>query len=476
LLTNKVQKDNPVGDFNTNKNPSSKYKLSKSKVFFAGLLLAGCLLVVSKLGANKEETNSLANIATEEIGYFPIVEPVEKFGFVLDTFNTFEGTLKENEFLADILLQHKVDYAAIDRLAKETRDIFDVRDLQARKSYTILNRDSSTSADYFIYEPSPYYYVRFDLKDPSKSEKVKHKIDKVQKEASGIIDGSLWTTMLRNGLNYDLATKMEDALAWSVDFHHIQKGDKFKAYYEQDFINGEFVGIGKLHGAYYQNADQEYYAVYFENEKHYGFFDLKGRPMKKAFLKAPVRYNRISSRFSRRRFHPVLKRYKSHLGTDYAAPRGTPIMTVADGTVTKRAYSKNNGNYVKIRHDKTYSTQYLHMSKFKKDVKVGTRVKQGDVIGYVGKTGLATGNHVCYRFWKNGKQVDPRKQNLPPPDPMPKKDLPEYNKVKDSIKVILDRIEFTDFEAQEKAKEEAEQIQPNENETAVKEPIEEAEI
>ncbi len=444
-----MQKYNTVGDSNTNTNPSSTYKLSKSKVFFASAFLGLCLLMVSNLGAEKEQSVALLNTEIEEIGFFPITEPTLKFGFVLDTFEVFEGTIHDNEFLADILLQHKVDYAAIDRLAKETRDIFDVRNLQASKAYSILNRDPSNSADYFIYEPSPYYYVQYDLKEPSKSKKVQHKIDKVFKEASGIIDGSLWTTMLKNGLNYDLATKMEDALAWSVDFHHIQKGDKFKAYYEQDFIDGEFVGIGKLHGAYYQNSDQEYYAVYFENEKHYGFFDLTGRPMKKAFLKAPVKYNRISSRFSKRRFHPVLKRYKSHLGTDYAAPRGTPIMTVADGTVTKRAYSKNNGNYVKIKHDKTYSTQYLHMSKFKRDVKVGTRVKQGDVIGYVGKTGLATGNHVCYRFWKNGVQVDPRKQNLPPPDPMPKKDLPEYNRVKDSIKVILDRIEFKNFEIEE---------------------------
>ena len=393
---------------------------------------------------NTSTATPLVNV-DQGIGSFPIIEPTQKFGFVLDTFDVFEGTIKENEFLADILLQHKVDFVAIDRLAKETRDIHDVRSLRADKPYTILNRDTNTSADYFIFEPNPYHYVVYDLKEPAKSQKVKRPIDKVIKMASGVVDGSLWNTMQANGLNYELTTKMEDALAWSVDFYHIQKGDKFKAYYEQDFIDGKLVGIGKLFGAYYENADQEYYAVNFETEKHHGFFDLKGRPMKKAFLKAPVKYSRISSRFSNRRFHPVLKRYKSHLGTDYAAPRGTPIMSVADGVVTKRAFTRNNGNYVKIKHDKVYSTQYLHMSKFKKDVKVGTRVKQGDVIGYVGKTGLATGNHVCYRFWKNGKQVDPRRQNLPPPDPMPEKDLPEYFKVRDSIKHILDQIEFKEF-------------------------------
>jgi len=444
-----AQKKYTVGDTNRNTSSNSSYIVSKSKIFYTLVVLCLCIFVVSKIGAKKDQSAALLYADKEKIGSFPIVEPTQKFGFVLDTFNVYESNIKENEFLSDILLKHKVDYVNIDKIAKETRDIFDVRSLRANKPYTILNKDTSTSADYFIFEPNSYHYVVYDLIHPSKSKIVKRRIDKVIKEASGIVDGSLWSTMKANGLNQELTSKMEDALAWSVDFYHIQKGDKFKAYYEQDYIDGELVGIGKLFGAYYKNSDQEYYAIYFENEKHHGFFDLTGRPMKKAFLKAPVKYSRISSRFSKRRFHPVLRRFKSHLGTDYAAPRGTPIMAVADGVVSKRAYTKNNGYYVKLKHDKMYSTQYLHMSKFKKDVKAGSYVKQGDVIGYVGKTGLATGNHVCYRFWKNGVQVDPRSQNLPPPDPMPEQYLPAFYEVKDSIKTIIDRIEYKAFPADE---------------------------
>jgi murein DD-endopeptidase MepM/ murein hydrolase activator NlpD len=444
-----AKKHNTLGASNTNTNPSSTYKISKLKVLYTVALASACIYIITSLTSSKKSMAASLTMPAEEIGYFPIIKPTLKYGFVFDEYEISEGTIKEGQFLADILLQYKVDYKDIDKLARETRDIYDVKSLRANKPYTILNKDPNTAADYFITEPNPYHYVVYDLKDPARSEMVKRKVDKVRKQASGIVDGSLWMTMQNNGHSYELASKMEDALAWSVDFHHIQKGDKFKAYYDQDFIDGKMVGIGKLYGAYYETADQEYYAVNFETEKHHGFFDLNGRPMKKAFLKSPVKYSRISSRFSGRRFHPVLKRYKSHLGTDYAAPKGTPIRAVADGIVTKRAHKRNNGLYVKLKHDKVYSTQYLHMSKFKKDVKVGSRVKQGDVIGYVGKTGLATGYHVCYRFWKNGRQVDPRKQNLPPPDPMPEKDLPAYYKVRDGVKAVLDQIEYKEFPKEE---------------------------
>jgi murein DD-endopeptidase MepM/ murein hydrolase activator NlpD len=159
--------------------------------------------------------------------------------------------------------------------------------------------------------------------------------------------------------------------------------------------------------------------------------------MKRAFLKAPVKFSRISSRYSNRRFHPVLKRYKGHYGTDYAAPHGTPIVAVANGVVTATSYTKNNGNYVKLRHDDVYETQYLHMQRFARGIRPGVHVSQGDVIGYVGATGLATGPHVCFRFWKNGRQVDHLRENLPPPEPMPDEDIPAFEKVKADILPFL---------------------------------------
>ncbi len=261
-------------------------------------------------------------------------------------------------------------------------------------------------------------------------------------EGAGTIESSLWNAMVDNGLSYELAARMEDAFAWSVDLYHIQKGDQFKLIYDQNYIDGKPVGIGKLYAAYFKNADHEYYGIYYENDKYKGFYDLEGRPVKKAFLKAPVKFSRISSRYNPRRFHPILKRRRPHLGTDYAAPRGTPVYAVGNGVVTHASYGKGNGRYVKIRHNKTYQTQYLHLHRFAKGIRAGTSVKQGQVIGYVGSTGLATGPHVCFRFWKNGRQVNHLRENFPPPEPMNESDLPYYLQVRDQQKVQLDAIPF----------------------------------
>ena len=193
-------------------------------------------------------------------------------------------------------------------------------------------------------------------------------------------------------------------------------------------------------GALYKSGDAEFYSIRFNSGKYDGFFDLEGRPMKKAFLKSPVEYSRISSRFSNNRFHPILKRNKGHFGTDYAAPCGTPIRAVADGRVSQVSYTSGNGNYVKIHHDKTYDTQYLHMSRFGPGIKPGVHVKQGQTIGYIGRTGLATGCHVCFRFWKNGRQVDHLREKMPPPEAMDPATLPAYFEVRDQIKAALDGI------------------------------------
>ncbi len=405
------------------------------------ILIATGVLIFQVI--NKEQiagkNGAAINGATISLGSFEIIQPTIKYGFALDTFDHITSKIKPNEFLADILLRHKVDYLTIDQIARETKDVFDVRNLRAGNDYTILAKDSSQTADYFIYEPSVYRYVVYNLKDKS-AEVVERPISSEVRTASGIISSSLWNTMTDNGLSYELTSKMEDAFAWSIDFHHIQKNDQFKLVFEQQYIEGEPVGIGDIHAAYFKNYDNEYYAIYFENEKHNGFYDLEARPMKKAFLKAPVKYSRISSRYNLRRFHPVLRRRKAHLGTDYAAPRGTPIYAVADGVVTKASRTRGNGNFVKIKHDKTYQTQYLHMQGFAKGVHSGVHVKQGQVIGYVGSTGLATGPHVCFRFWKNGRQVNHLRENLPPPEPMPKEYIPAFTEVREVLKSKLDEI------------------------------------
>ncbi len=370
--------------------------------------------------------------------------PIMMYGIEADDLDASVGTIQKDEFLSDILTRHNVDYLKIDALARKAKDVFDVRNLQVKKRYCVLSewQDSMYVGKYFVYDPTPYFYVVYDLTDTISIRKVERPIEVVKKSASGVITSSLWNALVDNGINYELAVKMEDAFAWSIDFHHIQPNDRFKGYYDEHRINGEVVGVGELYAAQFMNYGNEYNAFKFNAGTYDGFYDEEARPMEKAFLKAPVKYTRISSRYSKRRFHPVLKRNKAHLGTDYAAPTGTPIYAVANGVVTHASYSRGNGNYVKIKHDKTYTTQYLHMSKFAQGMKAGVHVKQGEVIGYVGSTGLATGPHVCFRFWKNGKQVDHLREKLPPPEPMPEDMVPKFNIVRDSFQVILDQIEY----------------------------------
>jgi len=381
----------------------------------------------------------------KELSAFPIKIPKLKFGFALDTFHVTIDTIRNNQFLAELLLPHKVDYQKIDQLARNVQDTFAVTKLRANKEYTILTRDTAQGADYFIYEPDVYSYVVYDLKDKLDAKVIYRPMVTSIKEAAGTINSSLWVTMQSYGFPIDLIDKMEGVLQWSLDFYHIQNGDQFKLIYEENTIDGKYAGIGKVLGAYFKNYDNEYYGIYYENGKFKGYYDEEGRPMKSPFLKSPVKYSRISSSYNPRRFHPVLKRVRPHYGTDYAAARGTPIMAVANGVVTRAGYGKGNGNYVKIKHDKTYATQYLHMSKFGKGIRSGVQVKQGQVIGYVGSTGLATGPHVCFRFWKNGRQVNHLRLKLPNPEPMPEKEKPTYFPIRDKVVAELGTIPFPEI-------------------------------
>ncbi len=376
------------------------------------------------------------------LGELPVEIPNYRYGFALDTFQVTENEIKPKETLADILIPHKVSFGIIEKLVEKAKPVFDVRNIRPGKKYLILSKDSLQSPDFFIYEPNVFGYILFDMRDTMRVVEHKYPIETKIRQASGVITSSLWNTMTDNGLSYELAAKMEDAFAWSIDFHHIQQNDRFKLVFEEQYIDGEAVDVGNIKAAFFHNSGNDYYAYFYKSENYEGFFDAEGRPMKKAFLKSPVKYSRISSRFNPRRFHPILKRVRPHLGTDYAAPRGTPILAVADGRVTKASYSRGNGNYVKIKHDDTYQTQYLHMSKFAKGISPGAHVKQGQVIGYVGSTGLATGPHVCFRFWKHGRQVNHLRENLPPPEPMNEAELPKYFLQKDSLHKLLEEVQF----------------------------------
>ncbi len=377
-----------------------------------------------------------------------LVEPVKKkdsFGLSSDSFNVKTGKIKANETISAIFSREGVPEATTYTLQKDFKDIFDFRKVISGKSYRTYNsRDSLNSLKYFVYEKNPVDFVVIDLNDTVNVYKGSREVTRKRKEVSGIIRHSLYTALERNEADPELFVNLSEIFAWQIDFYHIQKGDNFKVIYDEEYVGSKVIGIGKIVGAYFNHRGEDYYAIDFNINGRDEYFDENGKSLRKAFLKAPLRYSRISSHFSRRRFHPILKRYKAHLGTDYAAPTGTPIRSVGDGVVIAASYSGGNGRYVKIRHNSVYTTQYLHMSKFAKGIKSGTPVKQGQIIGYVGSTGLATGPHLCFRFWKNGVQVDPLKQKLPPSKSIDEKYRDEFSKISSRIKNKLDNIQYHD--------------------------------
>ena len=362
-------------------------------------------------------------------------------GVVRDSLVLYQGIVKANQSLSEILLKFNVSYAEIDRIAKKSKDIFDVRKFVTGKNYLVFyTNDSLEQVESFIYEIDAANYVVYTIGDSLRIYRDRKEVEIRIRTASGVINSSLWQTIVDNDIDFTLPMELSEIYAWAIDFYRIQKGDNFKVIYEEKYVDDVKIGIGKVICAYFNHYGEDYYAIHFEQGDAADYFDENAKSLRRAFLKAPLKYSRISSKFSRRRFHPVQKRYKAHLGTDYAAPKGTPIMTTGDGVIIKAGYSRGNGNYVKVKHNSVYSTQYLHMSKINSGIRKGARVRQGDVIGYVGSTGLATGPHVCYRFWKNGAQVDALRVSIPPSLPVDEKYLESYKKVKAEMISKLDSI------------------------------------
>lgn len=368
-------------------------------------------------------------------------KPVAKieFGINRDSFEVVEGVIKPNQFLANLLLPHNIDYVTIDRLAKESREVFDVRRLAAGKPYTIFkSKDSLEKAQYFVYQPNAIDYVVYDLSDSIEIRRGQKEVEIRVKSVAGVIESSLYETLQEQQSSPALAVKLADIFAWSIDFYRIQKGDWFKAIYEVKYVDEEAIGTGRILAVEFSHFNEPYLGIYFEQDGKGDYFDEEANSLRKAFLKSPLKFSRLSSRYTMRRFHPVQKRWKAHLGTDYAAPTGTPIMSTGDGVVIASSYTRGNGKYVKVKHNSAYTTQYLHMSR--RNVKVGEYVKQGDIIGFVGSTGLATGPHVCYRFWKNGKQVDHLKEDFPAAEPIKSEHLEDFKEKLQKWESALDSL------------------------------------
>jgi murein DD-endopeptidase MepM/ murein hydrolase activator NlpD len=404
----------------------------KNLVFlFALLLLISC----------KEEKPTAEAILPE-----PKIE--YEFGFKLNDFNVIQDTIKKGENFSELLDRYHVEYPKILEIVSKIKDTFDVRKIRSGVPYTILaSKDSLEKAQVFIYQHSKVRYTVINFKDSIITAYNDQKPIKTEiKTASGIIENNLSETMDNLGLSSYLTFKLaDDIYAWTIDFSRLQKNDKFKIIYEQLYINDTVpVGIGKVKAAFFEHGGKPFYAFQFVADSILNipdFFDEEANNLRRQFLKMPVKFSRISSRYNLKRRIPLYgNQVRAHKGTDYAAPIGTEIMATANGVVTESQYKGGNGNYVKIRHNSTYSTQYLHMSK--RAVKVGQVVKQGDVIGYIGMTGNTSGPHVCYRFWKNGEQVDPYKEKLPDAEPMKENVKPFFFEFIAPIKKELEAIEY----------------------------------
>jgi murein DD-endopeptidase MepM/ murein hydrolase activator NlpD len=383
----------------------------------AALLLTLGAAAIFQIGDFNKSPQTEEELTSLDSAQIQTPKEVFLYGINVTGLNIVEGTVSKNQTLASILSPFNVPYQIIDEIAKKSKSVFDVRWIAANKKFTVLTPEDSSKAQFFIYEPNPAEYVVFDL-DSMEIYKAEKPAVINKREIGGVIETSLYVDMVKQGISPEIIDKFADLYGWSVDFQRLQKGDLFKVVFEEKVIDDVVVGVSDVQLAYFEHMGKPYHAIPFEQNGQLTFFDQDGNSFKKAFLRDPLKYTRISSKYNLNRFHPVQKRYKAHLGTDYAAATGTEIRSVGDGTVVDAHFTSANGNFVKIKHNGTYTTQYLHMSKIGKGIKPGTRVKQGQVIGYVGSTGLATGPHLCFRFWKNGKQEDWLKEKIPPSEPV----------------------------------------------------------
>ena len=411
------------------------------RILFLSLILTGFFYLIYYLfglfsGSSNEE-------------FFTEKKDNIEFGFNLDNYRVDRDTIQFGDSFGEIMLRNKMSYSQIYNIVQSIKDSFDVRWLTAGKPYTILStKDSTAIPQYFIYQPNLLNYVVIDFSnfDSISAYNQKKPFKIVNKTTSGVITSSLSETMDENGLPWELINQLSDVYAWTIDFTRIQKGDSFKIIYNERYIEDTIlVGIKNIDAAYFKHNGEELFAFNFVTDslkKTSEFYDQNGNSLERTFLKSPVRFSNISSRYNlKRRIAYYGNKVRPHKGTDFAAPTGTPIMATADGRVEKSAYTRANGYYVKIKHNDTYSTQYLHMQKNGR-VKKGQYVKQGDVIGRIGMTGNTSGPHVCYRFWKNNRQVDPFKQKLPAGKPVPSELKVNFEIYKVPLEETLNQINF----------------------------------
>jgi murein DD-endopeptidase MepM/ murein hydrolase activator NlpD len=375
--------------------------------------------------------------------------PVMLFNLPIDSFTVVPGKVRSGQNLSDILVSKGISMTRIDEISKKSILTFDVRKMKVNNPYYFfMNKKNTSKVDYFIYEINPVDYVVYQLSDSLRIYKNKKPIITQIKTASGVITSSLFKTLEEQALDPNLASIIANEIfAWSIDFYGLQKGDKFRVVFEENYVYGKSIGIGRVFAVQFVHSKKDFYAFRFTQINKDGtneddYFDENGKNLKGAFLKSPLEFSRISSKFSASRFHPVLKIYRPHFGVDYAAPTGTPVWSIGDGVVIAKAYqAAGGGNYLKIKHNNSaYVTSYMHLSKYASGITIGSHVKQKQVIGYVGATGLASGPHLDFRVFINGTPTDPLTVKSEPGRPVDEKYIKDYTTHRDSLMTKLTAI------------------------------------
>ncbi|MDP4239944.1 MAG: peptidoglycan DD-metalloendopeptidase family protein [Bacteroidota bacterium] len=359
--------------------------------------------------------------------YLP--EPRIEFGIVVGSFQVYKNEIQEGENLSSILGRFHVEGSAIDKLEKASDSVFDIRKIRAGNRYTVLcTNDNLKKALYFIYEPTDTSYVVFNFKDSVQVYEGQKQVTVKKQYAAGTIKGSLWNTFGSLKIDPNLAISLSEIFQWTIDFYAIQEGDQFKVSYDQLYVGNKSIGLGRIHSAWFYHNGKPYYAFKYNDNGTTGYYDENGNSLKRGFLKAPLKFSRITSRFTNARFHPVLRIWRPHHGVDYAAPRGTPVHAIGNGSVLQAGFSGGGGKTIRLKHTAAFETSYMHLSSFAAGIRKGVHVNQGQVIGYVGSSGLATGPHLDFRIYRGGIAVDPLKMISPPGIPVSKQNLAIYTR------------------------------------------------
>lgn len=400
------------------------------------------LLVLSVIFVSCQSSKQGNDIAENETKADTIHSVELLYGLPVDSFTIEQYTVGKNEILSKILLRAGVQYSAINEASEKAEPIFSVRNIRQGNDYTLFfSNDTTRTLQHFVYTINSQSYLTLSFLDSISATISRRTVRTEEREATSEITSSLWNAITDKGLNPQIALELSDIYAWTIDFFGIEKGDNFKVIYTENFVDSTSIGIGEIKAAVFSSHGKAHYAFVYEQDSIRSYFDLEGNSLRKAFLKAPLKYSRISSKFSNGRFHPVLKKVRAHHGIDYAAPKGTPVFSIGDGRVIAKGYQANGGgNYIKIKHNSIYTTVYMHLNSFAKGIAIGTIVKQGEQIGTVGSTGLATGPHLDFRVYMNDQAIDPLKMEAPSVEPVSNDNIQEFINYSEELRKRLEGI------------------------------------